>query len=94
MQPAISRTADSLVGSLCREIEAVRQRARQLLVQLGRCRDADLRRRLQGELVRLELRRRELDRSVRTLEGSGLKDRLALAFLRELSRRPLGAAAL
>jgi hypothetical protein len=82
-------TADSLVGSLCREMGALRERARQLMADLSRCRDGGLVDRLRAELATLERRRRELSLSVRTLERSQLRDGLALAFLLELTRRPL-----
>jgi hypothetical protein len=84
--------AESLVGSLCREMAAVRERAPRLLADLRLCRDGGLCLRLRGELVGLEQRRRDLQRAVRTLEASGLRDDLALAFLRELTRRPLSGA--
>jgi len=85
--------SDSLVGSLCRELVNLRERARQLVGDLARCRDAGLFCRLRGELLRLEARRRELQRTIQGLQGSGLRDGMSAAFLVELSRRPLAAAA-
>jgi hypothetical protein len=77
------------VGSLCRELVHLRERARQLAGDQARCRDARLFGRLRGELLRLEARRRELQSTVAGLKRGGLRDALALAFLAELSRRPL-----
>lgn len=91
--PSTGTIADSLVGSLCRETGALRERARVLLGDLRRCRDGGLCLRLRNELVKLELRRRELHQAARSLETSGLSDGLALAFLRELTGRPLARAA-
>lgn len=85
--------ADTLVGSLCREMGAVRERAQVLLADLCRCRDGGLCLRLREELLRLERRRRELHQAARDLERRGLHDRLALAFLRELTGRPLARPA-
>ncbi len=84
--------SDSLVGSLCRELVSLRERSRQLAGDLGRCRDGRLFQRLRGELLRLEARRRELQRTVQGLELGALRDGLSLAFLVELSRRPLQQA--
>ncbi|MEB3322973.1 MAG: hypothetical protein VKI81_09140 [Synechococcaceae cyanobacterium] len=85
--------SETLVGSLCRELATLRERARQLVADLGRCRDGALFSRLRDELLRLEVRRGELQRTVRGLQRGGVRDRLALAFLVELSRRPLAEVA-
>ncbi len=82
--------SESLVASLCREAGALRQRAQQLVADLPRCREERLLQRLRLELQQLQLRRRELQSAVRQLRRSvGLRDGLALAFLEELTRRPL-----
>ncbi len=92
MRSSVSPTgapSDSLVGSLCRELDQLRQRSRQLADALGRCRDGRLFCRLRGELLQLEGRRRELQSTIEGLKRGGLRDALSLAFLLELSRRPL-----
>ncbi|MCP9848430.1 hypothetical protein [Cyanobium sp. Morenito 9A2] len=68
---------------------ALRCRGGQIHAQLQRCQDAGLRERLGREFADLQGRRRELQGRVRVLQRSGLKDSLALAFLAEISRRPL-----
>ncbi len=85
--------SESLVGSLCRELFSLRERARQLGDDLARCRDGRLFCRLRRELLRLEGRRRELQHTVDGLRLGALRDRLSLDFLVELSRRPLVPAA-
>ncbi len=82
--------SESLVASLCREADQLRCRARQVVGDLGRCREEGLVRRLQQELQLLQIRRQELQVSALQLGRShGLRDSLALAFLTELTQRPL-----
>ncbi len=82
--------SESLVASLCREADQLRSRARQVVGDLGRCREEGLVRRLQQELQLLHIRRQELQVSALQLGRShGLRDSLALAFLTELTQRPL-----
>lgn len=80
-------TADSLIGSLCREAEASRQRCRQVHHGLQSCRDSRLFTRLQAELAQLHERRRCLLATARTWRLRGVGDPLALAFLIELCSR-------
>lgn len=80
---------ESLVGNLCREIERLRQRAVQLGDGLARCQDAPLRERLRRERQELQARQRELQHSVSALAAHWQGEPLSLAFLQELSRRPL-----
>ena len=85
-----AQPSESLVASLCREADQLRGRARQVVGDLGRCREEGLVRRLRKELQLLQSRRRELQASAAQLRRSrGLRDSLALAFLIELTRRPL-----
>jgi hypothetical protein len=87
--PTRVNTADSLIGSLCREAEASRQRCRQLQQCLQRCQDSRLFARLQRELDQLQQRRLELLSSARACQRRGSGDPLVLAFLIELCNRPL-----
>lgn len=89
MPGGILRPSDSLVGSLCREMDRLRQRWCQVRDQQGRCLEAGLAARLAAELNQLQQRRRELQHSVRALGRSAVQDPLGLAFLEELTRRPL-----
>ncbi|MCX5952314.1 MAG: hypothetical protein NTZ40_02200 [Cyanobacteria bacterium] len=80
--------ADSMVGSLCREVDGIRRRASQLLLAMRSCQDAALSQRLGLELSQLQQRRGELLRSARTWRNqSVVKDELALEFLIEIANR-------
>lgn len=80
----------SLVASLCHEMDQLRCRSVQLVADLGRCREERLLERLRRELQQLQCRRQELQACAGQLRRSvGLRDSLALAFLEELTRRPL-----
>ncbi|MBM5804026.1 MAG: hypothetical protein FJ078_07900 [Cyanobacteria bacterium K_DeepCast_35m_m2_155] len=88
--PLAAGPAESLVASLCREMAQLRERARLLIADQARCREDRLVCRLRQELQQLQRRRQELQACVRQLRRSGgLRDNLALAFLEELTRRPL-----
>jgi len=86
---ARSTTSESLIGSLCREMDALRSRGCLVMGDLSRCREETLRLRLRRELQGLQHRRQELQRSLEVLRGCGLKDPVGFAFLSELVRRPL-----
>jgi hypothetical protein len=88
---AMHHTGDSLIGSLCRDMAAVRQSWLRLKGQGAACRDEHLRLRLGRELRRLEQRRLELQRQARALKHLPLRDPLGAAFLMELTSRPLAA---
>jgi hypothetical protein len=70
-------------------MEGLHHRCRQIVQDVARCRDEILTARLQEELVGLQRRQQDLRRSVTNLRRCGLRDPLALAFLEELTRRPL-----
>jgi hypothetical protein len=89
-RPAIA--ADTLVGSLCREIWGLRSRAGQVQAALQRCQHPGLDQRLRQELQRLSHRRSELRRLADQLGGnrSGSSEgSVGVALLVELCRRPL-----
>lgn len=86
---ATIHTGDSLIGSLCRDMAAVRQSWQRLQGQWALCRDEGLRRRLGRETLRLEQRRLELQRQARVLLRLPLRDPLGAAFLLEIASRPL-----
>ncbi|MDA0215915.1 MAG: hypothetical protein O2977_03915 [Cyanobacteria bacterium] len=80
----------SLVASLCHEMDQLRCRGAQVVADLGRCREERLLLRLKRELQQLQGRRQELRACAYQLRSSvGLRDSLAVAFLEELTRRPL-----
>lgn len=88
---AMTHTGDSLIGSLCRDMAAVRQSWQQLKAQRASCRDERLRLRLGRETCRLEQRQQELLRQAQALMGLPLRDPLGAAFLLEITSRPLPA---
>ena len=84
--------ADTLVGSLCREMLSLRERWRQLHAQQALCQEDSLRTRLASEQVQVLSRRLELQRAARAMTHGGLlHDPLSQAFLQELTRRSLTA---
>ncbi|WP_190390622.1 hypothetical protein [Cyanobium sp. FACHB-13342] len=86
----MAKPSDSLVASLCREMDQLRGRVAQVIADLGRCQEERLLQRLQRELQQLVLRRQELQACAKALRcNGGLRDSLAVAFLDELTRRPL-----
>ena len=87
--PATVRTADRVVGSLCREVDALRQRSRVLNQAMGRCQHGGLLIRLQSDLAQLQARRRELLATARAWQRRGVSDQLGMAFLVEIASRPL-----
>lgn len=87
--PTTVTSAESLLGSLCREADTCRLRSRQLLHCLRRCQDKNLFVRLNRELDHLHRRRRDLLSAARSWQRRRVGDPLALAFLVELCSRPL-----
>ncbi|MGB5134829.1 MAG: hypothetical protein WBN89_06600 [Prochlorococcaceae cyanobacterium] len=82
-------TGDSLIASLCREVDGLRLRSRQLHDCMHRCQDSPLFERLRLELDQLQRRRRCLHDCARSWRREQLSDPLALDFLLELCSRPL-----
>jgi hypothetical protein len=80
--------SDSLIGSLCREVDAIRHRSRHLLIAMERCQNRCLLCRLQRELTQLQQRRLALLAMVRHWPRQNIHDPLALAFLGEMCQRP------
>ncbi|MEB3307114.1 MAG: hypothetical protein VKK98_03075 [Cyanobacteriota bacterium] len=87
---ALTCRSDTLVGSLCREADRIRQRSRQLSAALQCCHSVELSERLRREGHGLEQRRAELLAMARLWCHDSHKDRLALEFLIELCRRSPG----
>jgi hypothetical protein len=83
--------SDSLLGSLCREIDGLRRRWRQVVTDLARAQEDGLIARLRSELVVLQRRRQELQQTARVLQRSGLGNSLSVALFGELTRRPLSS---
>ena len=80
--------SDSLIGSLCREIELIRSRSKHIIYSLNHCKDDILRKRLVFELIKLIERRQELkDISNTFLRDS--KSSISKLLFFELCNRPL-----
>ncbi len=88
-QSSTCQASDSLIGSLCREMAALRQSWQLLNGHLATCRDSQLRQRLGREAARLQRRRLAIQRLARTMVRLPLGDPLGASFLLEVASRPL-----
>jgi hypothetical protein len=88
-QSSTSQASDSLIGSLCREMAALRQSWQLLNGHLSTCRDSQLRQRLGREAAHLQRRRLAIQDLARTMARLPLRDPLGASFLLELACRPL-----
>ncbi len=79
--------SDSLISSLCREVEAIRSRSLQIHHGIAHCQDRSLLQRLEQEWGQLQARRRELLQVARSWRRRGVADALALEFLMEIASR-------
>ena len=78
--------SDSLIGSLCREIEQIRSRSKLISYSLNNCKDNVLRKRLLEEIEKLSKRKKELN----DISNSFLKDSrssISKLLLSELCKR-------
>ena len=82
-------TSDSIVASLCREIESIRCRYRTIVQSLDSCKDNPLKHRLNLELDKLQIRKRELSSISKNFHTGNKKGDLSILFLLELCQRPL-----
>ncbi len=87
--PSVAQHSDSLIGSLCREVDALRSRVVQLSHALVRCQNSTLWRRLHQERQRLLERRHELLQVARIWQSQEMRDPLAIEFLVEITSRPM-----
>lgn len=81
--------SDTVIGSLCREVDGIRQRGTQLAAAIGHCQDSGLLRRLRLELQQLQRRCRELRGVALFWRNHRQGDSLAIDFLIEICSRPL-----
>ena len=80
--------SDSLISSLCREIEHIRLRNKNISYTLSNCKDNILRERLVEEIIKLNERRKEL----KNISNSFLRDSkssISKLLFFELCNRPL-----
>ena len=81
-------SSDSLIGGLCREIDYIRQRYKNVSISLTISKDKSLRKRLLDEIFNLQNRREELIK----ISSSFYEYRetsISISFLYELCKRPL-----
>jgi len=80
--------SDSLIGSLCREMEQIRSRSKLISYSLNNCKDNVLRKRLSEEIVKLSERKKEL----RDISNTFLKDSkssISILLFSELCKRTI-----
>ncbi|KGG15201.1 MULTISPECIES: hypothetical protein [unclassified Prochlorococcus] len=80
--------SDSLIGSLCREIEYIRHRYKTVTISLQNSKDKILRERLLNEIISLKQRRLELI-DISEQFRSKFQSSISKLFLYELCNRPL-----
>ncbi len=80
--------SDSLIGGLCREIEYIRQRYRNVYLSHSISKDKFLRKRLFEEILNLKQRRMELIEISNEFNNTYQKSLSAMLF-NELCQRPL-----
>ena len=80
--------SDSLIGSLCREIEYIRQRYKNVSISLSVSKDKSLRKRLIEEIAILRKRRMELIDISNEFTNS-YQQSISTMFFYELCQRPL-----
>ena len=81
--------SDSLVGSLCREMDSIRYQIKNLLNSISNSKNLTLNARLKEELFSLQQRREEVLRSTKEWEKKGDHDSLSIKFLMEISKRAI-----
>ncbi len=89
MQTYTITRSESVIGSLCREVESIRCRGRSISNSILNSKDGILISRLNSEFKLLQKRRFELINSVNKLRHSELSDNLSLDFLNEILKRGL-----
>ena len=79
----------SLIGSLSRESQSIRQRSQNIINAIMNCQNKELLFRLKNELFSLEQRRCEIGNIAMRIRDYNYMDSLSIEFLIELSNRPL-----
>ncbi len=80
--------SDSLIGSLCREVEYVRNRYKNIKTSLLQCKNLSLKKRLGDEIDSLKQRIYELKQISRKLT-KGSEYCLSISFFHALCNRPI-----
>ncbi|KGG12392.1 MULTISPECIES: hypothetical protein [Prochlorococcus] len=87
------QTSDSLISSLCREVDQLRFRYTSIVNSLDCCHDKNLKKRLSQELFLLTKRQSELKNIAKSFSLKSTTLGLSTLLLLELCRRPLKVAA-
>ena len=82
-------TSDSVIASLCREVDGIRYRCSSLLETMAKCNDDNLTCRLKKEFSQLSNRRSRLLEIAKAMQCKGVEDKLSIEFLIEISSRPI-----
>ena len=85
----IQAPSESLLGTLCRQIQWVDGQCQLLQGMIQRCVDIPLLQSLQADLVEMKARATVLDQLGRTAAMDQMSDQLSVAFYREVTRRTL-----
>ena len=84
-----SSVSDSIVGSLCREIEYIKLRSSSINKSLNNCQNALLIKRLNRELNSLRDRLESIQKISTSMLYQDSNDHLSIRFLIEISKRNL-----
>tara|TARA_Y100001968_G_C19327316_1_gene702418 strand:+ start:735 stop:1013 length:279 start_codon:yes stop_codon:yes gene_type:complete len=82
--------SESVVGSLCREIEYIKLRSISINKSLNNCQSILLIKRLKKELVSLSNRKESIEKISDSLMKINTEDKLSIEFLVEISKRIRG----
>ncbi len=85
----LAQSSETLVGSLCREIDTIRIRSSNISYSLKSCRDNYLLKRLIKEINSLDNRRIEIQKIANSISNIKDLDNLAIEFLKEIANRPI-----
>ncbi len=81
--------SDSIVGSLCREIEYIKSRSRSINSSISNCQSISLIKRLKKELICLNKRLNSIQDISQSMLIKKNCDQLSIEFLIELSNRKM-----
>ena len=85
----ISTNSDSLIGSLCREIDYIQTRGKIIKMYLTNCKSKALIKRLNKELTGLNNRKISIYGLCKEIENNYINESLSLNFLIEVCKREL-----
>ncbi len=89
MKEEVLTTSDSIVTSLCREIEYIRNRYASLITAINNSHDKILKQRLLTEINNLLSRKEEITSIANSFNGLSNREDLARLFFLELCNRPI-----